>query len=474
VRRSLKDLAHASEWDDLTAATLASLGEPRRRVPIAPDGNCQFRSLLHALGLNQEDHGEIRSQVVDYIQLQVDRFQPFLEDASTVAEAVTYLSTPGSFGNTTSLHAMAELFSVQITLVGAGSVHTITPLTHGVGPIRQAVLVHKWPLHYDSTEPAQPAAPATREPSVEIDRPLPPTPPAEQGLQANSVAPPLSPQGQGPDPGPRLPPKPSHTMPRRVAAKTKAKPAPGKSKRATAPTTGQKAVVPQDWKLTKGLQALEDARARKRLQRFEDHNARVPHANSHFIQSTGKHSTKCVHCNKLFARGMQWRALDQECSKWEPPPEPPAGPPPSPKAPRRKVPPEIQAKVEEKLREIHARKWKNRIVQHNAAASELGKHHLEEAGAGGLKCNLCDREWTKKGIECGFKLLCPHRTPLNPSTGKPWVMTTADRLRAAARNSQSSQPSEEGPPAKKPRVEAPRAEDSEPQPPPKKKPRSSA
>jgi hypothetical protein len=298
-----------------------------------------------------------------------------------------------------------------------------------MGPLRNVVLVHHWPHHYDSTEPLQPS-----EVTPVVPLAHPPDPPAEALADTPAKPPPLS-----------------------------------------------QPMVPQDWRPARRNRALEEARVQKRLQKLADHNARVPFINSHLLLSISRRGLRCEKCNKLYNMSSQWQAYKDTCKKWAPSADPSSAPPPTPAPTKRTVPPERLAKAAAALAAVNAKKWKQRLDKHNASADSLGKHILEDSGEGCIKCSVCTREWTKGGRDKGFRLPCP-RNPAasSQSKGRRFLVTQADKLR-----SQSAVPGRESdeahPPApKKPRQdeivpsstgEGEAAEEEPCQPPPAKRPR---
>lgn len=101
-------------------------------VDVSPDGNCLFRAMSILLFGTQEQHGEIRTKVCEYLLSESARFELFLVAENdtgmefTFADYVKNMRKPGEWGGEPELRILEEIYDRPIEmyscdLVGGGS-----------------------------------------------------------------------------------------------------------------------------------------------------------------------------------------------------------------------------------------------------------------------------------------------------------------------------------------------------------------
>mmetsp|Transcript_18605 Transcript_18605/g.34471 ORF Transcript_18605/g.34471 Transcript_18605/m.34471 type:complete len:560 (-) Transcript_18605:113-1792(-) len=128
-------------------------------VPVSPDGNCLFRAVAFQVYGDPERHDVVRSDCIDYLEKNRDRFEPLLE----AGEFDAYLATKrtlGVWGDDPEVRAMEELYDrpIEVYLV-SGDGSCIEPLKlHFEGDLPEAALTDVLPIrlsfhgdnHYNS------------------------------------------------------------------------------------------------------------------------------------------------------------------------------------------------------------------------------------------------------------------------------------------------------------------------------------
>ncbi|TFJ85664.1 hypothetical protein NSK_003172 [Nannochloropsis salina CCMP1776] len=69
-----------------------------RILIMESDGNCLFRALADQLRGRPEDHGEIRQNVIDFIEAHETDFAPFVEDDEKLSDYVHRMRNEGEWG----------------------------------------------------------------------------------------------------------------------------------------------------------------------------------------------------------------------------------------------------------------------------------------------------------------------------------------------------------------------------------------
>lgn len=106
-----------SDHDDVPAMKiqLEKLGLVLKEVE--GDGNCLFRALSDQLHGTPEKHGQLRSQVVNYIRLHRDDFEPFHSDENVPFDQhLELLEQDGTYAGNDSLVAFARHYQVTICI----------------------------------------------------------------------------------------------------------------------------------------------------------------------------------------------------------------------------------------------------------------------------------------------------------------------------------------------------------------------
>lgn len=174
-KRSKKHIIHAYSPDksDFGAKRLEhELAEEGLYIKdVSGDGNCLFRSFSDQLG-RDEDHAQIRYDVVEYLRLHQADFEHFVEEDYT-----TYLDRMGNdgvYGDNLEIVAFARAYNRPVKVYQPGMAYVIQPETKDA---KHDSLVHlayfSWE-HYASIRNSK--GPHNGEPCVEptktpIDRP---------------------------------------------------------------------------------------------------------------------------------------------------------------------------------------------------------------------------------------------------------------------------------------------------------------
>jgi len=88
------------------------------RYRIIPDGNCLYRSMAQALCNNQEQHMQLRKEVVRFLRKNLNRFKTYIE-----GDPAAYLretSQENEWGGYLEILAFTELFDMNIIIVLGG------------------------------------------------------------------------------------------------------------------------------------------------------------------------------------------------------------------------------------------------------------------------------------------------------------------------------------------------------------------
>lgn len=85
------------------AISLDALG--LKIIKVTADGNCFFRALADQLEGNEEEHGKYRSMVVQYIVMNREMFEPFIEDDVPFDEYCQSMEKDGTWAGHMELQA---------------------------------------------------------------------------------------------------------------------------------------------------------------------------------------------------------------------------------------------------------------------------------------------------------------------------------------------------------------------------------
>jgi hypothetical protein len=121
-------------------------------VPMADDGNCQFRALAHQFYGTADLHRWVRHQVVQHIRDHPDRYSVYFDGA---AEFETYLAdmAAAEWGDELTLKACSDQFQAVVHLVMSTSAwYRRWDPTDGPSA-RDLVLSYLSPVHYNSVVP---------------------------------------------------------------------------------------------------------------------------------------------------------------------------------------------------------------------------------------------------------------------------------------------------------------------------------
>ena len=86
-----------------------------REVPMASDGNCQFRSLSHQLFGSHVYHEVLRHRIVQFLRENADLYQWFIDE--DFGAYCNRMDRPSEWGDETTLAACAALFRVRVHLL---------------------------------------------------------------------------------------------------------------------------------------------------------------------------------------------------------------------------------------------------------------------------------------------------------------------------------------------------------------------
>lgn len=119
---------------------------------IDADGNCLFRSISHQLYGVQDRHGEIRHDIMNYIEANSDHFQLFIEDDETFDDYLSRMRTHGEWGGHQELFAASQVFNLNIHVHQLDAPQFLLPAS-GLGKnptIREIHLSYHGEYHYNS------------------------------------------------------------------------------------------------------------------------------------------------------------------------------------------------------------------------------------------------------------------------------------------------------------------------------------
>jgi hypothetical protein len=124
-----------------------------RIIHMKDDGNCQFRALSHELYGHQRWHQTVRTNAVNYLISNTEKFSFFVGEASDWNQYIQKMSITKTWGDELTLRAAAEFYQVTI--------HVITTerknwLLHYYGKesgddpsVRSLFLAYISPIHYN-------------------------------------------------------------------------------------------------------------------------------------------------------------------------------------------------------------------------------------------------------------------------------------------------------------------------------------
>ena len=92
--------------------------------PVLADGNCLFRAISLALYHTQDNHNQIRAQIVDYIASHTVQYTEYRDTDASLEDTITELRRPGTWGGYMCIHAAAMFFKSIIY------VHSLTSPTY--------------------------------------------------------------------------------------------------------------------------------------------------------------------------------------------------------------------------------------------------------------------------------------------------------------------------------------------------------
>lgn len=89
-----------------------------RIVEVEGDGNCLFRSIsVQLFGLNGVgSHLDVRKRAIQFMVMNREDFEPFLEDDEKWDDYITRMSKDGSWGGHLELTALSRVFEIDITI----------------------------------------------------------------------------------------------------------------------------------------------------------------------------------------------------------------------------------------------------------------------------------------------------------------------------------------------------------------------
>lgn len=138
---------------------------------IAGDGNCLFRSLSDQYYGNPKYHAKIRSRICEFLEVNRDHFQYFVEDDGDFDEYLGHMKELGTYGGNMELVAFARSHDVNIRVYQPGTVFVIEG-GDGVDNKGKAeerrtlhIAYHSWE-HYDSVRNID--GPHTGDPEIKI------------------------------------------------------------------------------------------------------------------------------------------------------------------------------------------------------------------------------------------------------------------------------------------------------------------
>jgi hypothetical protein len=123
-------------------------------VSCDADGGCQFRVLADQVYGDQELHHPVRQSVCDYIELERQRFEPYLEDGVSFEPYIARMRRRGTWGDNMTLIASGELYQKQVEIwsfdkvVGAKKTLLRESGDHG-----KLIYAYIGGVHYDSLHP---------------------------------------------------------------------------------------------------------------------------------------------------------------------------------------------------------------------------------------------------------------------------------------------------------------------------------
>jgi len=140
-----------------------------RETVVAPDGNCQMRSLADQIHGDENYHIDVRSKIMSWLSKN-EKFTIDESGSTTLgdfidrdhyprwATYVSYMSRNGSWGDHITLVAASEVYNAQIAIIsnvddgGAGQYMT-TIMPRSKKPTKTINLSHWHEMHYNSLHP---------------------------------------------------------------------------------------------------------------------------------------------------------------------------------------------------------------------------------------------------------------------------------------------------------------------------------
>lgn len=99
-------------------------------------GNCLFNCFGHLLYNDISTQNVFRQQAVQYVIVNWDRFQPFLQEQSPEHYS-NYMSQNGTYGGHVEITALAEIYSLKVVIHQDGDRPSIF-----IGPERYKRVIH--------------------------------------------------------------------------------------------------------------------------------------------------------------------------------------------------------------------------------------------------------------------------------------------------------------------------------------------
>ena len=120
-------------------------------VDVAADGNCMFRALGHALGVN---HTEVRQRVVEWLSNSRDLLCEFVH-GRTFEEYLNAMSQPSEWGDHLCLVAAASVYVARIVVISStGQTDRMQEVLPPRTKIQREIYIgHIAELHYVAIEP---------------------------------------------------------------------------------------------------------------------------------------------------------------------------------------------------------------------------------------------------------------------------------------------------------------------------------
>lgn len=123
--------------------------------PIKGDGNCLFRALSDQLFGDETHHGEIRQNIVKFLDGNAARFSGFVgEFNETFEQYISRMAQDGCFGGHMEIVACAELYKRRVVIYQAETLFVVNPLSLPETDYKNMVHIvyHTWE-HYSSARP---------------------------------------------------------------------------------------------------------------------------------------------------------------------------------------------------------------------------------------------------------------------------------------------------------------------------------